>query len=85
MVEIHIERTIAAALEGVFDWMADPANLTAVPLVLKAGWVKGSSGPGVGAVREVTGVPRRNHGLRSAAQLLLPPGGLKSVAGQCVH
>src|SRR5262249_4602281 len=46
----------AAPVEKVFDWMTDPANLTTVPLVLKAGWVKGPSGPGVGAVREVTGV-----------------------------
>jgi Polyketide cyclase / dehydrase and lipid transport len=56
VVEIHIEQTIAAPVEKVFDWMTDPANLAVVPLVLKAGWAKGSSGPGVGAVREVTGV-----------------------------
>jgi uncharacterized protein YndB with AHSA1/START domain len=56
MVEIHIEQTIAAPVEKVFDWMADPANLAAAPLALKAGWAKGSSGPGAGAVRAVTGV-----------------------------
>ena len=74
MVEIHLERTIAAPVEQVFDWLADPANLAAAPLVLKAGYAKGSSEPGAGAVREVTGrghlVPRRHHGLRAAAQLL---------------
>jgi hypothetical protein len=56
MVQLHVERTIAASPERVFDWLADPASLTAAPLVLKAGWAKGSSGPGVGAVRAVTAV-----------------------------
>jgi uncharacterized protein YndB with AHSA1/START domain len=56
MVEIHLERTIAAPVERVFDWLADPANLAAAPLVLKSGWAKDSSGTGAGAVREVTGV-----------------------------
>jgi uncharacterized protein YndB with AHSA1/START domain len=56
MVQLHVERTIAASLERVFDWLADPANLTASPLVLKAGYAKGSPGRGVGALREVTGV-----------------------------
>jgi uncharacterized protein YndB with AHSA1/START domain len=56
MVEIHLERAIAAPVEQVFDWLADPANLAAAPLVLKAGYTKDSSGPGAGAVREVTGV-----------------------------
>ena len=56
MVQLHVERTIAASPEQVFDWLADPANLTASPLVLKAGWAKGSSDPGVGALRVVTAV-----------------------------
>jgi uncharacterized protein YndB with AHSA1/START domain len=56
MVEIHLERTIAAPVEQVFDWLADPANLAAAPLALKGVWAKGSSGPGVGAVRQVTAV-----------------------------
>jgi uncharacterized protein YndB with AHSA1/START domain len=56
MVEIHVEQTIAAPVEQVFDWLADPANLAAAPLALKAGYAKGSTGPGAGAVREVTGV-----------------------------
>ena len=56
MVQLHVERTIAASPERVFDWLADPANLTSSPLVLKAGWAKGSPGPGVGALREVTGL-----------------------------
>ncbi len=56
MVEIHVERTIAAPVEQVFDWLADPANLAAAPLALKAGYAKDSSGPGAGAVREVIGV-----------------------------
>jgi uncharacterized protein YndB with AHSA1/START domain len=59
MVQVRVERTIAASPERVFDWLADPANLTAAPLFLKAGWAKGSSGPGVGALREVTGVGMR--------------------------
>jgi hypothetical protein len=49
------ERTIAASPERVFDWLADPASLTASPSVLKAGYAKGSAGPGVGAMGEVTG------------------------------
>jgi uncharacterized protein YndB with AHSA1/START domain len=56
VVQLHVERTIAASPEQVFDWLADPANLTAAPLALRAGYAKGSSAPGAGAVREVTGV-----------------------------
>ena len=56
MVEIHLERAIAAPPEQVFDWLADPANLAAAPLVLKAGYTKDSAEPGAGAVRQVTGV-----------------------------
>jgi uncharacterized protein YndB with AHSA1/START domain len=56
MVEIHLEQTIAAPVEQVFDWLADPVNLAAAPMALKAGYTKGSSEPGAGAVREVTGV-----------------------------
>ncbi|MEE6134801.1 SRPBCC family protein [Mycobacterium sp. 050128] len=56
MVEIHLERTIAAPLEQVFDWLADPANLAAAPLALKGFWAKGTSGPAAGALREVIGV-----------------------------
>jgi hypothetical protein len=59
MVEIHLDRTIAAPVEQVFDWLADPANLAAAPLVLKAGYAKDSTGPGAGAVRQVTGVGTR--------------------------
>ncbi|BBX59570.1 Polyketide cyclase / dehydrase and lipid transport [Mycobacterium shottsii] len=54
MVEIHLERTIAAPVEQVFDWLADPTKLAAAPLVLKAGYTKDSPPPGAGAVREVT-------------------------------
>lgn len=54
MTRIHVERTIAAAPEQVFDWLADPANLTAARLMLKAGWAPGTSGPAVGAVRRAT-------------------------------
>jgi uncharacterized protein YndB with AHSA1/START domain len=56
VVELHVELTIAASPEQVFDWLADPANLAAAPLVLKAGYAKGSSKSGAGAVREVIGV-----------------------------
>jgi len=56
MVKLHVERTIAASPERVFDWLADPASLTAPPLVLKAGFATDSSEPGKGAVREVTAV-----------------------------
>ena len=56
MVEIHLEQMILAPVDKVFDWLADPTNLAAAPLVLRASWAKGSAGPGAGAVREVTGV-----------------------------
>jgi uncharacterized protein YndB with AHSA1/START domain len=59
MVEIHLERTIAAPVDQVFDWLADPANLAAAPLVLQASYAKDSSGPGAGAVREVVGLGTR--------------------------
>jgi hypothetical protein len=55
MVEIHVERTIAAPVEQVFDWIADPVNLATAPLALRAGWTKGTSGPGAGALRQVIG------------------------------
>ncbi|WP_375481958.1 SRPBCC family protein [uncultured Mycobacterium sp.] len=56
MIELHVERTIAASPEQVFDWLADPGSLAAAPLVLKAGWAQGVPGPAVGALREVRGV-----------------------------
>ena len=56
MVLIHVERTIAASQERVFDWLADPHGLAAAPLALKAGFAKGWSAPAVGALREVIGV-----------------------------
>ncbi|OBG29727.1 SRPBCC family protein [Mycobacterium sp. 852002-51057_SCH5723018] len=56
MVEIHVERTINAPEEQVFDWLADPVNLAAAPLALRGRYAKGSPGPGAGAVREVLGV-----------------------------
>jgi Polyketide cyclase / dehydrase and lipid transport len=56
MVEIHLERTIDAPAEQVFDWLADPVNLATAPLALRGRWAKGSSGPRAGAVREVLAV-----------------------------
>jgi uncharacterized protein YndB with AHSA1/START domain len=56
MAKVHVERTIAASPERVFDWLLDPANLTVSPVFRKAVWAKDSSGPGVGATREVTGI-----------------------------
>jgi uncharacterized protein YndB with AHSA1/START domain len=56
MVELHVERTIAASPERVFEWLADPANLAAAPATLRAGWAKGDSKPGTGARREVLAV-----------------------------
>jgi len=56
MVEIHVQRTIAAPVEQVFDWLADPANLAAAPLALKGAYRKDSAAPGAGAMREVIGV-----------------------------
>ncbi len=56
MVEIHLQQTIAAPVEKVFDWMTDPVNLAAAPLVFKAGWTKSTPAPGADAVREVAGI-----------------------------
>lgn len=56
MVEIHLERTIDAPVEKVFDWLAEPANLATAPLALQGAWTKGWSGPQVGAIRQVIGV-----------------------------
>jgi len=56
MVDIHVERTIAAAPERVFDWLADPKSLKTAPQVLGAHWVKRSSGPSQGALRDVIAV-----------------------------
>ena len=53
MVRIRVERTIAAAPDRVFDWLADPVHLATAPLILKAGYRKDSLPPGVGALREV--------------------------------
>ncbi|WNG94101.1 SRPBCC family protein [Mycobacterium sp. ITM-2016-00318] len=51
MAEIRVERIIAAPLEHVFDWVADPAHLTEARLILWAGWAKGTQAAGLGAVR----------------------------------
>ncbi|WP_461480016.1 SRPBCC family protein [Mycobacterium sp. HUMS_1102779] len=56
MTRIHLERTIAAPVEQVFDWLAEPAHLAAAPLALRADYARDSPGREVGAVREVTGV-----------------------------
>jgi uncharacterized protein YndB with AHSA1/START domain len=56
MVEIHLQRTIDAPVEQVFDWLADPPNLAAAPLALRSRYAKDSPGRGAGAVREVIAV-----------------------------
>ncbi|OBA85214.1 polyketide cyclase [Mycolicibacterium elephantis] len=55
MMELHVERTIAAPPERVFDWLADPKSLKAAPPVFGAKLADGSSEPRKGAVRVVTG------------------------------
>jgi len=55
VVELRVERTIAAPQPEVFDWLADPKSLTAAPLVLSAKYANGSAAPRAGAVRVVTG------------------------------
>ena len=54
MVDIRVQRTIAAPQDQVFDWLADPASLTAAPAILRVRWAKGSPPLGLGAVREAT-------------------------------
>jgi uncharacterized protein YndB with AHSA1/START domain len=56
MVRLHVQRTIAAPQERVFAWLSGPASLTAARLLLSAGYRADSPSPGVGAVREVTGI-----------------------------
>ncbi len=56
MVKIHLERTIAAPAERVFDWLAEPAHLAAAPLALKGAYAKDSPGHEAGALREVVGL-----------------------------
>ncbi|MCX2930884.1 SRPBCC family protein [Mycobacterium sp. CVI_P3] len=52
MVRIHVEKTILAPPNDVFTWLADPTNLEAAPLILRAGWAEDSPAPsGLGAVR----------------------------------
>ena len=64
------ERTIEASQERVFDWLADPANLTAAPLVLRAGFARArrdpawvpcgrSPGPACGSARRSRPTTRR--------------------------
>lgn len=53
MVHLHVERTIAAPPDRVFARLADPASLTAAPLVLRSVWTSAAPVAGVGAVREV--------------------------------
>ena len=55
MIELRLDRTIAATPERVFDWLADPKNLKAAPLVLAARLAKGTPELKAGAVRVVTG------------------------------
>jgi uncharacterized protein YndB with AHSA1/START domain len=55
VVELHVERTIAAPPDRVFAWLADPKSLTAAPLVLASRLARGSTGLKAGAVRVVTG------------------------------
>ncbi|OMB93626.1 SRPBCC family protein [Mycobacterium colombiense] len=57
MVQLHVDRTIAASQERVFNWLADPANF-ASPLASKIGFKAGyleNRSPEVGAAREVNG------------------------------
>ena len=54
MVEIHLERTIAAPVEQVFDWLADPAEYGRRSVGYQ-GWLHQGlvgAGGGAGAVRE---------------------------------
>jgi Polyketide cyclase / dehydrase and lipid transport len=55
MVHIHVDRTISAAPDRVFDWLADPVNLTTARLMLRVRWLNVSR-PGVGAMREAFAV-----------------------------
>ncbi|MBB3603357.1 uncharacterized protein YndB with AHSA1/START domain [Mycolicibacterium sp. BK556] len=52
MVHLHVEKTIYAPPQEVFDWLADPVNLNAAPLIVTSDWAKDSPAPaGLGAMR----------------------------------
>lgn len=51
MVQLHVEKTIFAPPDKVFDWLADPVNLNTAPLIVTSGWAKDSPPPGPGAFR----------------------------------
>lgn len=55
MVELHVERVIAAPQPAVFAWLADPGNLTTAPLAFRAGFCRGTCAPAVGAQRWLVG------------------------------
>ena len=54
MAHIHAERTIAAAPERVFEWLANPASLVSSPILFSARWTTGSE-PRIGALRTAVG------------------------------
>ena len=56
VVDIHLEKVIAAPPAEVFDWLAGAAGLTTAPMALRAGWVPGFPGPAGGARRWLIGV-----------------------------
>lgn len=62
MVQVHEQQTISASPERVFDWLLDPANLAVSPMFRNVVWAKDSSGPCVGATRDVTGFGFWAHG-----------------------
>lgn len=54
MVTIHAERTIDAAADRVFNWLADPASLVSSPVLFSARWTTAVD-PRVGALRTAVG------------------------------
>lgn len=58
MIQLTVERDIAAPATAVFDWLADSSNYVSAPLVLRERRVRdGAQAPyGRGAIREITAI-----------------------------
>ena len=85
MQTVTVQRTIAAPIEDVFDWLSDSSNYTASPLVLSERVARPGQGAryGRGAIREITTVLAffreeitaydRPHEFRYLIRKALPP------------
>jgi hypothetical protein len=59
VAQVHVQRTIAAPPQQVFDWLLDPANPTVSPVISEGRLGKGLVGPRRVTFRHGTGAARR--------------------------